>query len=51
MSEQDIAALIQTLLYFMRGQEFVPSQEEILTVYQQLKTKHPGWDAPLPEPV
>jgi hypothetical protein len=51
MSEQDIAALVQTLLYFMKGQDPVPSQEEIIAVYQQLQTKHPGWEAPLPQTV
>lgn len=51
MSEQDIAALVQTLLYFMRGQDFVPSQEEIISVYQQLQTKHPGWEKPVTQDI
>lgn len=51
MSEQDIAALVQTLLYFMRGQDFVPSQEEIISVYQQLQTKHPGWEKPVAQSI
>jgi len=44
MSEQDIAALIQTLLHFMKRADQSPTQEEIITLYRKLQTEHPGWE-------